>query len=262
MIGSHTVSVPSPSQSPAASEVLEMLKNGQVDAQPAADGYIDLLQERNVLDGHPGQRIFAGKLLPIVYERLWRPLISRLFLGFGGPNTARERAMVFEGIGVTKKDRVLDVGCGTGNYTRHLAEMAEDGLVVGFDASATMLAQASSGAKRANTVYVRGDACSLPFADGEFDVVSSVGVLHMMEDWDAALDEMVRMLAPGGRLAIATLCNKKGESGLRRVGGWVFGPGELPGGLRDRGAVEIRQQRFEWWQIVFAQKPSGVSDVG
>lgn len=262
MIQSHTVSVSTPGHSVAMSEVLGMLRNGHVDTGPAANGYIDLLQERDVLAGHRGQRIFAGKLLPVVYERLWRPLISRVFLGFSGPSAARERAMIFESIGVTKKDRVLDVGCGTGNYTRHFADIAEDGLVVGFDASATMLAQASSGDQRGNTVYVRGDACSLPFADGEFDVVSSVGVLHMMDDWASALDELVRMLAPGGRLAIATLFNKKGESGLRRAGGWVFGPDELPGELRSRGAVEIRQQRFAWWQIVFAQKPSGVSDVG
>lgn len=206
--------------------------------------------------------MFAGKLLPAVYERLWRPLISRVFLGFGGPSAARERALVLDGLRVASRDRVIDVGCGTGNYTRYFAEKANDGLVVGFDASATMLAKAVAADKGDNTVYVRGDACALPFGDGEFDVVSSVGVLHMMEDWGAALDELVRMLAPGGRLAIATLCNRKGESGQRRAGGWVFGSGELPKALEDRGGDEIRQQRFGWWQIVFAQKSSGVSSAG
>lgn len=256
MIGSHTVNVSGPGQSAATSEVLGMLSNGHVNAGPAVNGYIDLLQERDVLDGHPGRRIFAGKLLPVVYERLWRPLISRVFLGFGGPGAAEERALVFDGLRVTGRDRVIDIGCGTGNYTRYFAEKADDGLVVGFDASPTMLAQAAADETSDNTVYVRGDACALPFGDGEFNVVSSVGVLHMMEDWGAALDELVRMLAPGGRLAIATLCNRRGESGLRKAGGWVFGPDELLGGLRERGVTEVRQQRFGWWQIVFAQKPS------
>jgi SAM-dependent methyltransferase len=262
VIESHTVSVSSPGQSAAMSEVLGMLGNGHVDAGPVENGYIDLLQDRDVLDGHRGQRIFAGKLLPVVYERLWRPLISRVFLGFGGPSAARERALVFDGLRVTSRDRVIDVGCGTGNYTRYFAEKANDGLVVGFDASATMLARAATDQKSDNTVYVRGDACALPFDDGEFNVVSSVGVLHMMEDWGAALDELVRMLAPGGRLAIATLCNRKQGGGLRRAGGWVFGPGELPKALEDRGGAEIRQQRFGWWQIAFARKPLGGSDDG
>ena len=63
--------------------------------------------------------------------------------------------------------------------------------------------------------YVRADAADLPFADATFDAISCYGALYLMDDPFAALHEMVRVLKPGGRIAVLTTC-ARGPSHLRR----------------------------------------------
>ena len=104
-------------------------------------------------------------------------------------------------------ERVLDVGCGPGNFTRRFAPVVGDGLVVGLDASRTMLA----GRRRAgalNIAYVRGDAGALPFRAASFDGICCFAALYLIEEPMRAIDEMVRVLAPGGRLALLSSCNR------------------------------------------------------
>lgn len=255
------MTVAQPTNTIALDEARGLLRtNSTVSTVSMSHGYIDLLQDRDVLGPHRGQQIFAGKVLPVIYERFWRPVISRLFFGLFGPGTAGERRLVLDGLDIAPGDRVIDVGCGTGNYTRHLAQQARNGLVVGVDASETMLSKAVSRGGE-NVAYMRGDACALPFGDGEFDAVCNVGVLHMMEDWQVALDELVRMLAPGGRLVVGTLCNRKESSRTRKAGGWVFGPDELTSHLRECGLSDIGQRTFRWGQFVSARRP-GEGPVG
>ena len=103
---------------------------------------------------------------------------------------------------------VLDVACGPGNFSREFAPAVGDsGLVVGIDASRTMLARGVTdleAAGVANLALVRGDATQLPFRDGVFDGVCCFAALHLFADPFAALDEMRRVLGPGGRIAIMT----------------------------------------------------------
>ncbi len=87
-------------------------------------------------------------------------------------------------------DTVLDVGCGTGWFTRRVA--GDGAQVVGLDRDAEALAfagQHSAGCVR----YVRGDASALPFADAAFDAVLSVTALCFVEQWPRALAEIVRV---------------------------------------------------------------------
>ena len=93
----------------------------------------------------PGQRLMASRVLPLIYERLWRPLGGRVLMGALGPGTAGERRIALEMLDVGAGDAVLDVACGPGNFTRAFAAAAGgDGVVVGLDASRTMLAQAAA----------------------------------------------------------------------------------------------------------------------
>jgi trans-aconitate 2-methyltransferase len=91
-------------------------------------------------------------------------------------------------------ERILDVGCGTGQLT---AEIARSGAVVtGIDSSANMIEQA-----RRNFPELRfelADAQSLPFR-GEFDAIFSNAALHWVPDADAAAAGIARALRPGGR---------------------------------------------------------------
>ncbi|HSJ95872.1 MAG TPA: methyltransferase domain-containing protein, partial [Myxococcota bacterium] len=94
------------------------------------------------------------------------------------------------------------------NFTVELARrVGPEGLVIGLDISAAMLARAAARVRRAgldNVLLVRGDALALPFADGAFAKVNCSGGLHQMPDLARALAEMERVIAPGGRLAAST----------------------------------------------------------
>jgi SAM-dependent methyltransferase len=87
-------------------------------------------------------------------------------------------------------DIVLDVGCGTGWFTRRV--VADGAQVVGLDRDAEALAFARQHCS-GGTSYVRGDATTLPFADASFDAVLSVTALCFVEQWPRALAEIVRV---------------------------------------------------------------------
>ncbi|GIV98576.1 MAG: ubiquinone/menaquinone biosynthesis methyltransferase [Herpetosiphonaceae bacterium] len=104
--------------------------------------------------------------------------------------------------GIGPGQRVLDVACGTGALTCAVAKrVGRDGYVVGLDLNAEML----SVARRKSTTIEWRDARaeSLPFPDEHFDMVVSQFGLMFFEDRIAALREMLRVLRPGGRLAVA-----------------------------------------------------------
>ncbi len=109
---------------------------------------------------------------------------------------------VAEAAGIHPGDRVLDVACGTGVLTREAASRAgPTGAVTGLDLSPEMLAVAarlSPGLR-----WQQGSAEALPFADQSFDAVVSQFGLMFFPDPVAGLREMVRVLVPGGRLAVA-----------------------------------------------------------
>ena len=95
---------------------------------------------------------------------------------------------------------MLDVGCGTGRLAVALAERGA--RVWGVDPSADMLAQARASAGR-RVGFKQGRAEALPFKDGWFERVVLRLVVHLV-DRPRALPELARVVAPGGRAAIAT----------------------------------------------------------
>ena len=105
-------------------------------------------------------------------------------------------------LGLGEGDTVLDVACGPGNFTREFARaVGPDGLVVGIDASRTMLERGGEELRRAdpgNLTLIRGDATALPFRDGSFDACCCFAALHLFADPFAALDEMRRVLSRAG----------------------------------------------------------------
>ena len=216
------------------------------------DGYIDTLGGAPRPGIRRDQAMFRSRILPPIYERAWRPAISRLFFG-KGLTEAEERRIVLEMLAIAPGERVLDVGCGTGNYTRHLAEAAGSGLTVGIDASKAMVSAAAKRGGGSNLAYLRGDACDLPFPDGEFEVVCSVGVIHMIAEPMKALAEMVRVLAPGGRLALVVSCEEDAIPFMKKQV-TTFGRDELTGALRDAGLSDIGQRVIHRGQFVVGKK--------
>jgi trans-aconitate 2-methyltransferase len=105
-------------------------------------------------------------------------------------------------------ERILDVGCGTGRLTEEIAGVCGV-TVVGLDASAAMLAEASRRARprgqtpvaglRSFPAYVQGDGSALPFA-AAFDAVFSNATFHWVADHDRLFRSVHAALRPGGRL--------------------------------------------------------------
>ena len=97
---------------------------------------------------------------------------------------------------------VLDVGTGPGRVARLIAAACPKVEVEGVDLSPEMIARATSTAATTSARNVRfqvGDVVTLPFADGSVDLVVSTLSLHHWDDPAAGLDEIVRVLAPGGQ---------------------------------------------------------------
>ncbi len=100
-------------------------------------------------------------------------------------------------------DQVLDLSCGSGWATRLLAGRVSEGAATGVDISAEMVElarQDSRGIK--NIEFLQAPADAIPLQSGRFNKILSVEAFYYYPDQDRALDEMYRLLAPGGRLFI------------------------------------------------------------
>jgi demethylmenaquinone methyltransferase/2-methoxy-6-polyprenyl-1,4-benzoquinol methylase len=103
-------------------------------------------------------------------------------------------------------DSVLDACCGTGDLALE-AERA-GGRVTGLDFSERMLERARR--KSATVEWVRGDVLELPFADASFDAATVGFGIRNVEDLEAGLRELARVLRPGGRLACLEITRPHG----------------------------------------------------
>ena len=112
-----------------------------------------------------------------------------------------------EAAAVASDDRVLDLGCGSGQCTRDAARQATRGEAVGIDLSRPMLRVAEETAAReglGNVRFVHGDAQVHPFEPGTFDVAVSRTGAMFFADQVAAFTNVARALRPGGRLALVS----------------------------------------------------------
>lgn len=106
---------------------------------------------------------------------------------------------------------VLDAGCGMGRHSRQVAKFA--GRVVAVDFSRA-IDQASRNAADLNNVdCVQADLLALPLADGSFDFVDSLGVLHHLAETERALASLVRKVRPGGQLRVYLYWKRHGWKG-------------------------------------------------
>jgi SAM-dependent methyltransferase len=95
---------------------------------------------------------------------------------------------------------VLDVGCGSGHFTRHAAARCPTAEVIGLDLDASRIAFARAQPGAGQLCFEHGDMTALPFAAGRFDLVFNRFALVHLRDPLAALREMARVTRPGGRV--------------------------------------------------------------
>jgi len=229
------------------------------DPAARASGYLDLIGGELPSTGAT-QDLMTTRFVPAIYERYWRPGLARVVKGITGPGMAEEIRIARLMLGLGAGDVVLDLACGPGNFTREFAHtVGDEGLVVGTDASRTMLDRGVSDLNAAglgNVALIRADATELPFRDAVFDGACCFAALHLFADPLVALDEMRRVLAPGGRIALMTSVRRQltlrplkplleGTSGMR-----IFESDEIVDALGERGFRNVRQRLAGMVQFV------------
>jgi SAM-dependent methyltransferase len=217
-------------------------------------GYLDLIGTSAPESTGFTQDLMLTGVVPRIYERWWRPALGRVAKGVMGPGMEDEHRIARLLLGLSPGDGVLDVACGTGNFTRRFARtVGEYGLAVGIDLSETMLTRAVDDTRDAGlsdqTAYVRGSVEDMPFLGHSFDAVCCFAALHLFENPMTALDGMTEVLTPGGRIAIFTSVRGRsaplrtwesiagGRSGMK-----LFERDEVVRALESRGFTDVRQR--------------------
>lgn len=147
---------------------------------------------------------------PIAYDRWFdSPLGRRVW--------ADEERVLLELLEPVSGRRVLDVGCGDGRLAVRLARLGAE--VTGLDADPAMLAAAKARAARegVQVTLVEGDALALPFPDASFDVVCTVTVMCFFADPQPIVDELARVVRPGGRVVLGELNRASTWAAARRI---------------------------------------------
>lgn len=230
-----------------------------------AEGYLDTLPATGA-DSPTSlvQHVMEFPLLAQIYERWWRPAGALAFMGFNVQHFRTEKKQAVAALRLKGSAQVLDVACGPGNFTKVFAEaLGPEGLAIGLDVSVPMLRRAVRFNSSPNAVYLRGDAHHLPFHDGAFDAVNCYAALYLIPQPELAFAEMLRVLRPGGRVALMTSRESRHapvsaaqRQLLGRMGLRMFDPAEFTDALRAAGYTEVEQELHGVAQYVSATKPA------
>jgi SAM-dependent methyltransferase len=173
----------------------------------------------------------------------------------------RRLEMILAAAGERLRGRLLENGCGVGQYVEHLAPAAGQviGLEYDFERARTARQSGAAGQRAALIVNAAGER--LPFPSKSFDVILSHEVLEHVQDDRLAVREMARVLRPGGRMVV--FVPNRGypfeTHGIYLRGRYRFGNiplvNYLPRSLRDRLAPHVRVYSRRDLEALFAGLP-------
>ena len=149
---------------------------------------------------------------------------------------------LLEAAAIGDHDRVLDVGCGTGQTTRDAARAASAGSALGVDLSSRMLDYARRRATEqglTNATFAQADAQIHPFDASAYDVVISRTGAMFFGDHVAAFTNIGRALRSGGRLTLVTWQPLPGNEWIREISGALAGGRDLPAPPPDVGPFSL-----------------------
>ncbi|MFQ6015482.1 MAG: class I SAM-dependent methyltransferase [Anaerolineae bacterium] len=215
-----------------------------------ATGDVSRWLKYTVIRGTQSARLVRGREhAPWVrrFYTLLAPVYDLTLLNLPG---YRQAAMdLIEQLDLGAEDAVLDLGCGTGLLTLPLAERAR--RTIGLDLSPAMLGKlAAKAARRGLTVELReGSVLELPFADGEFTVITTAFMLLYLtpEEKQRAMAEIHRVLVPSGRLGCLSSLGKITDVFLTREGWQTL--------LAGAGFTDVQiEDRYDVFRLVTARK--------
>lgn len=176
----------------------------------------------------------------------WSPLKAWLYSLFY--RSPKSNVAVVDLAGLSSDDKFLDVGCGPGAALEHA--VSTGAMVAGVDPSPSMVARAS---KRVPSAEVKvGSAEELPFPDHSFSVAINISSFHHWADREAGLKEVLRVLAPGGRLHVVegALRDDKDGHGLDRREAELLAAKLTELGYSDTGVERIKPGWFSEYFVV------------
>ncbi|MBK05622.1 MAG: hypothetical protein CL920_39220 [Deltaproteobacteria bacterium] len=171
---------------------------------PILDGVLDMMGDDASISTSPLLRLMEQPLYSQFYETIFRPQLTRVLTK---RSLQKDIALSVVQLRAKPDWAILDVACGTGNYSRAIASQLDPhkGFTIGLDMSWSMLKKASQLKKRAGLNqlhFLRASAYDMPIADASMDAVHCVGAFHLMPDVDRTLREMYRVTRPGGRMVV------------------------------------------------------------
>ncbi|PXX58088.1 methyltransferase family protein [Nocardia tenerifensis] len=217
------------------------------------NGYLDQL------DSHPADHVNTGMV-----QSLWSSRVGASL--FDHAATAARRVVGIlqspaERLHLEPGQTVLDLACGPGEVTASLARtVGRDGLAIGIDISESMLARAVDRHRAGNIAFLRADAQRLPLRDNSIDAATCIAGLQLIPDPAAALAEMIRVLRPGGHLAVLVPTVRSGA--LEKIGRNLPGIGgarsfadtEIPGIAEEFGLSGVATRRLGTIQWTYGYK--------
>ncbi|MFB6346692.1 MAG: methyltransferase domain-containing protein [bacterium] len=159
----------------------------------------------------PIQALMESGLYANYYETVFRPFLTWFV---SSRSLSEEYALSTQYLDLDPDSDLLDVGCGTGNFTRYFARSRDSettdgkGCMVGLDVSRSMLKKAQANTRyeglQSEIEFLRADATALPLLDNSFSHVHCSGAFHLMQNFQQAAQNFARVLKPGGTLVLGT----------------------------------------------------------
>jgi len=179
--------------------------------------------------------------------RVWSPIYDSAI--FQKPFYRRVHARLMSALDGVEAGRVIDLGCGTAQLTADLEARFPRAVVAGVDLSADMLRAARRRLGGAAPPLVNANVYALPFADESIDLITNTASYHWYLEYRRALEEIRRVLRPGGHFFLATLTDTLLWKLMGKVR--IVSAAETRADLEAAGFRVERSERIRPWVTLF-----------